>query len=349
MGLAVVDGGLQHLALRGKPVAEIDQLGVARREFILQMRGAAIQRDALDAAMRGQQHRAARRLIDAARLHADIAPLDQIEPPHAVAPADGVQRRQHRRRAERLAVQRHRVALVESDLDELGRVRRILGRDGALIDDVGGLLRRILQHLALAGGVQQVGVHAERRLAALVGGHRHLMRLRPFDQPRARGQIPLPPRRDHLDVGLQRIGGKLEAHLIVALAGGAMGHGVGAGLARDLDQMLRDQRPRDGGAEQIQPLIDRVGAKHRKHEVAHELLAHVAHEDVFGLHPQQFGLGARGRQLLALAEVGGEGHHLAAIGDLKPLQDDRGVETAGIGEDDLLRREGGLGHGRRAP
>jgi hypothetical protein len=31
-------------------------------------------------------------------------------------------------------------------------------------------------------------------------------------------------------------------------------------------------------------------------------------------------------QLLALAEIGGEGHHLAAVFGLQPFQDDRGVE-----------------------
>ncbi len=52
---------------------------------------------------------------------------------------------------------------------------------------------------------------------------------------------------------------------------------------------------------------------------------------------------ARRPELLALAEVGGEGHDLAAIGRLQPLQDDRGVEPAGIGEHDLL--DVFLGHG----
>ena len=47
-------------------------------------------------------------------------------------------------------------------------------------------------------------------------------------------------------------------------------------------------------------------------------------------------LGAGGPELLALAEIGGEGHHLAAIGQLQPFQDDRGGEPAGIGEHDLL-------------
>src|SRR6185437_2460508 len=41
---------------------------------------------------------------------------------------------------------------------------------------------------------------------------------------------------------------------------------------------------------------------------------------------------ARRLELLALAEVGREGHDLAAIGRLQPLEDDRGVEPARIGQ-----------------
>ena len=63
------------------------------------------------------------------------------------------------------------------------------------------------------------------------------------------------------------------------------------------------------------------------------------------LDAEQQRLLARGRQLLALAEIGREGDDLAAIGGLQPLQDDRGVEPARIGEHDLLdvafRHDGG--------
>src|SRR3546814_17103381 len=51
---------------------------------------------------------------------------------------------------------------------------------------------------------------------------------------------------------------------------------------------------------------------------------------------EHLGLLARRFQLCALAEVGGEGDHLAAIGLLQPFQDHRGVEAAGIGENHLL-------------
>src|SRR5690606_29998696 len=48
------------------------------------------------------------------------------------------------------------------------------------------------------------------------------------------------------------------------------------------------------------------------------------------------GLAPRRLQLLTLAEIGGEGNDLAAIGFLQPFQDDGGVEAAGIGQNDLL-------------
>ena len=111
---------------------------------------------------------------------------------------------------------------------------------------------------------------------------------------------------------------------------------VGADLSRDLDLLLGDQRPRDRGAEQVLAFIDGVGAEHREHEVAHEFLAQVLDEDVFRLDAGAQRLLARGAELLALAEIGGEGDHLAAIGGLQPFQDDRGVEPAGIGEHDFL-------------
>ena len=62
------------------------------------------------------------------------------------------------------------------------------GIDGARIDVVGHLLRRVFQHLALGGGVQQVGVDRERRLAALVLGDRDLVLLGELEQLVARAK-----------------------------------------------------------------------------------------------------------------------------------------------------------------
>ena len=113
-----------------------------------------------------------------------------------------------------------------------------------------------------------------------------------------------------------------------------MGDRIGTGQLGDLDLALGDQRPRDRGAEQILAFVKGVGAEHRIDEVAGEFLAQVFDEDL--LDAEHLGLLACRRQFFALPQIGGEGHHLAVIGFLQPFQNDRGVETAGIGQNDLL-------------
>ncbi len=105
------------------------------------------------------------------------------------------------------------------------------------------------------------------------------MLARIVDQGRARVQIPLAPGRDDFDAGLERIVSQLEAHLIVALAGGAMGNRVGFFLHGDVDLPLGDQRPGDGGAEQIGSFVNGVGAQHRENVIFDELFAQIADHD----------------------------------------------------------------------
>ena len=191
--------------------------------------------------------------------------------------------------------------------------------------------------------MQEVGVDREGGLAALVLGDGDLVLLGELEEFGAGGEVPLAPGGDDADLRVEGVGGELEADLVVALAGGAVGDGVGAGRCGDLDEALGDERAGDGGAEEVEALVLGVGAEHREDEVAHEGLAQVLDEDVLGRDAEELGLLARGLQLLALAEVGGEGDDLAAVLGRQPLQDDRGVEAAGIGEDDLLRgRHAGL-------
>ena len=147
--LALVDQGLEHLALGGEPEAVIDQLGIARHQIILQMRRAAIERDLLDAAMRLEEDRAARGFVDPARFHADETPLHKIEPADPVFAAKLVEPRQKRGRRELFAIDRDGIAPLEADFHIFGLIGRILGIDGALIHVIGRFHRRILEHLAL--------------------------------------------------------------------------------------------------------------------------------------------------------------------------------------------------------
>jgi hypothetical protein len=182
--------------------------------------------------------------------------------------------------------------------------------------------------------VEEVGVGRERAFAALVLWHRDLVLLGEFDQRRAAVQIPFAPGGDDLDVRIERIIAELEADLVIALAGGAVGDGVGADLMRDFDLPLGDQRPGDRRAEQVKPLVERVGAHHREDVVGDELVLEVVDEDMLWPDPHQLGLGPSRLQLLALAEIGGEGDDLAIVGLPQPFEDDAGVEAAGKGKHD---------------
>ena len=184
--------------------------------------------------------------------------------------------------------------------------------------------------------MQQVGVDRIGRVVLLALGDRDVMGAGELEQLGAALECPFAPRRDDLDAGLQRVIGELEAHLVVALAGGAVADGVGSGPPGDVDLRLADQRSRDRRAEQVDALVDGIGAEHGEHEVADELLAQVLDEDIFRLDAELQCLLAGRAQLLALAEVGGEGDHLAAVLALQPLEDDRGVEAARVGQHDLL-------------
>ncbi len=182
--------------------------------------------------------------------------------------------------------------------------------------------------------MQEIGVDGERRLAALVLRDFNLVGFGPGDELGARRKTPFAPRRDDADRRIERRRREFKPHLVIALAGRAMGDGVCAFGARDLDEALGDQGPRDRGAEEIEPFILGIGAEHREDEVAHEFFAQVLDVDAF--HARAFSLAARRLELLALPKIGGEGHDLAAIFDLQPLQNDRCVEAAGVGEHDFL-------------
>ena len=196
--------------------------------------------------------------------------------------------------------------------------------------------------------MQEVGVDRKRRFAPLVLRDGDLVLFGEGEKRIAGGELPFAPGRDDLDVGVQRIGRQLEAHLVVALARRAMGDRVGARFTGDLDQALGDERARDRRAQEILALVLRIGAEHRKDEVAHEFLAQVLDEDVLRLDAEQLSLLARRLKLLALAEIGGEGDDLGAVFRLQPFEDDGRVQAAGIGEDDALDlRLLGARHGGR--
>src|SRR5207248_2845257 len=118
--LALIDRRLQHLALGREPEPVVDQLGIARHQLVLEMHRAAVEAEALDAAMRRQQDRAARRLVNAARFHTDKAVLDEIEAADAMLAAELIEASQHGRRRQPFAIDRRS---EERRVGEEGRTR----------------------------------------------------------------------------------------------------------------------------------------------------------------------------------------------------------------------------------
>ena len=160
--LRFVDHRLQHFALGTPPVAVVDQAGVTRHQLVLHVCHFAVQRQALDRAMRLEQQGTARCFVAAATLHADIAVLDDVEPTDTVLAGQLVEPIQQHVGAERFAIDRNRITGLEADRDELGFVRCVLGVRGPAPDVVRRIPPGIFQATAFVGDVQGVGVHRVR-------------------------------------------------------------------------------------------------------------------------------------------------------------------------------------------
>ena len=80
---------------------------------------------------------------------------------------------------------------------------------------------------------------------------------------------------DDLQPGVEGVDRDVEADLVVALAGAAVGDRVRALPVGDLDQQLRDERPRQRGGQGVDALVPGIRLEAGEHEVAHEALTPV--------------------------------------------------------------------------
>ncbi len=271
-------------------------------------------------------------LVDAPALHAHQTVLHQVGDAHAVLGADLIQLFDDLHGAVFDAVDCHGHALFVVHGDVFRLVRGVLGGIADQAQILGRLVPGILQLRALVGQMPQVPVHAVGPLL----GHGHV-------QAPGHGvvdllfpglDVPDPPGGDNLHVGSQGLDGQFKAHLVVALAGGAVANGGGAFLLGDLHQPLGDDGPGKAGAQEVLLLVYGVHLQGGPNEVGDELLPHVLDVDLgrAGLD----GLFVEGRQLLSLAHVHRHSDDLAVVVFLQPGDDDRGIQTAGIGENNFF-------------
>ena len=81
------------------------------------------------------------------------------------------------------------------------------------------------------------------------------------------------------------------------------------------------------------PLVDGVGAEHRKHEVANKLLAQIIDIDLVGTGCQRFFTDRI--KLVSLSEVSRKCDDLAAVLVFQPLENNGGIQPTRIGENYL--------------
>ena len=146
--------------------------------------------------------------------------------------------------------------------------------------------------------------------------------------------VPLTPRSNDGHIGAQGLQGQLKTHLVVALAGAAVADGVRAFLDGDVGQSLGDAGTCKAGAQQV---ILVLGAELQGGEdvVLHKVLLQVQHIQLGSA--GRLGLLFQTVQLGALAHITGNGDDLAVVVVfLQPGNDDGGVQTAGVCQNDFL-------------
>ena len=109
---------------------------------------------------------------------------------------------------------------------------------------------------------------------------------------------------------------------------------------RDGDEVLADERSREGGAEGILPFVHRVGLEPREDELLRELAARVDH---VGLRPEAPGFLPDPVEVSRLSDVDRQRDDVHPS-ILEPPNGDGGVQASGIGQNHFIPR-----HGRPCP
>jgi len=315
------------------PHAVVDQLGIAQGHLLLEVQRLAIEAQRLQLAVSGVEDGAAGCLVDAARLHAHQPVLHQVDAADAVLRPQSIQCLDDGRRRQLHAVNRYRHALVEGDLDDLGFVRCALGRSAQLVHRLFRLVGRVFQDATLVREVPHVGVAAVDRLLGVGDGY--VVEAGVSQCILARADLPFAPWSDDLQRRVERLVSQFEAHLVVTLAGAAVGHGVGPFGFGHGHLPLGDERPGDGRAQQVASFVDRTGLHHGKQKVLGELVAQVFDDDLAGSAGQPLGLQPF-KLVVALTDVGAEADDFAAIVFAQPGYDDGCVQATGVGQDDFV-------------
>src|SRR4051812_43691417 len=247
-----------------------------------------------------------------------------------MTPADPVERNYKVYWIEVSAIDRNGRPGLEADSDLFGFVRRVF-RGRTQHEQVGRWgFSRIFQHSALVGNVPDISIPR----VDLVSGrrHRNVVRFGVSDGILAASDIPLPPRCDDREVWRERSIRQLEPHLIVAFARAPVGESVGSDLSGDFDLAARNERSPHRSAEEVLAAVDRASSESRPDEVHDKLVAKIF--DIAFVSARGDRLRAHAFELVALTDIGRDADHSRGIVLLEPRNDDRCIESTGVGKGD---------------
>src|SRR5690606_5456275 len=323
MPAGLVDEAVQGALERGEPLAVVDQFAPALLDLPLVAGQFALDGDVLQLLVGGDQGDGAGRLVHLAGLDADEAVLDHVDPADALGARPLVELLDRLEHGDRLAVDGHRDALLEADDDLVGLTGegRVLG---VLVDVLDRGVPDVLEEAGLYGAAEDVLVDGVRRL---LGGRDGQALVLAEGDGLVAGHGVVADRGDALQVGGEGDDAGLEADLVVALAGAAVGDRGRAVLLRGGHQVLDDGGPRQRGDQRVAVHVEGVGLDRREAVLVGELVLGVRDLGLDGA-AGQGALADDVQVLAALADVDRNGDDLGArlLGD--PADGDGGVQTA---------------------
>ena len=268
-------------------------------------------------------------LAFARQLNGKELSYNNIQDANAVLCAKLVEFFEHSQRGQRFAVQFHSVALFEGEGDVFCFVWCILWTVADEIEIIEWFIGRIFQIRAFVGKMEHVAVHG---IWALLGDrHWNVVGVGEIDSVFAALDVPDAPWRDDLRFWAEGLDGELEAHLIVALAGSAVGDVVCPFLLGHFNQRLGDQRTGAAGAEQVAAFVDGATADHWINVIAHEFFLQISDVDLACAAGEGFVM--NDIELVALTNIAANSDDFAVVVVFfQPRDDDGGVETTGISQ-----------------
>ena len=157
------------------------------------------------------------------------------------------------------------------------------------------------------------------------------MLLRVFDLLLAALEFPCSPGSDDLHLGSKSLDGKLETHLIVALAGAAVADGVRTLGESNLDDSLGNDRTCKAGTQQILVLVNSARLQRGIYIIVNKFLLEVGNVELGSA--SRNGLFLKTVQLGALTYIARNSDHLAAVVIfLQPRNNDGCVQSSRISD-----------------